>query len=253
MRGKTCSLHVWPGPTRLLDASKHPVATTTKATESFSANPPRNLRPDLDLYRGSAAWGFTWRGSWCGAPAAYVVVPLRDDPASSVAPHSYGQLEVPLTGSQLGCHGESLAVLIRGIPGGIDAPVQSPPAEWQGLRVSVSVPPAAAHQGEIHGIEAVVRNRTDKPLALAPCPDYELDTGEIDARGSETDSSRAALTPCDSTTVVPAHSDLRFALPPAEYGGGSPLGNGGARRGSRVTIWFAIAGLPTATATTGVR
>jgi len=254
MHGTNCSLHIATGPSQLLNAARQVIVAATPASGERVQNPPGNWRPDLALYAGDAAWGFAWRGSWCGPPAAYVVVPMQDTPISPAAlPRSYGLLVVPLTGPQLGCQGQSHSNLVRGVPGGVDAPVQSPPGEWtQGLRVSLSVPPNAASNGVIDGIIAVIRNHSSAPISLSPCPYYELDTGETDRRGSERDSGRAALTPCDTSTVVPANGELRFALPPTEYGGGSPLGNGGAASGSQVQIAFAIAGVPTATATTRV-
>jgi hypothetical protein len=253
MHGADCSLHISTGPTQLLDAERHPIVTAEPPSGERGQNPPGNWRPDLALAAGNAAWGFAWRGSWCGAPAAFVVVPLQDDRATAVAPHSYGQLVVPVTGPQLGCRGQSQSQLVPGVSGGLDTPVQSPPEQWsQGLEVSLTVPTDAASNGKINGITAVIRNHTGTAISLYPCPYYELDTGESDPRGSERDSGRAALTPCNSATVVPAHGELSFSLPPTDYGGGSPLGHGGASPGSLVHMWFAIAGLPTTTATTHV-
>lgn len=242
MRGD-CSIYS-QGPGELLDAQRRPIAQVG-AQQQPLINEPQNIRPDISLHAGAAAWGFTWAGSWCGSAARYVSVPLTlGNDLVLIQP-----LVVPLTGPQLPCRGTSRSRLVVGVAGSLASAVLSPPNEWRGLRVAVDTSGAVAHGGHITGLVAVISDITADSIALSPCPDYALDTGEHDSRGSERDSGRGSLAPCDASTVVPAHATLRFPLPSQEYGGGSPLGHGGASRGSPVTVWFAIAGVPTATAT----
>jgi hypothetical protein len=249
MRAEGCSLYVDPGLTELLDARGRRLALHLDA-QPLAVNPPLNPRPELSLATGVGAWGFAWPGSWCGARAASAVMSLRDGrlPTS----HALDRLVVPLHGSQPECSGRSDAVLVAGVLGRPDQPVLPAVRAWGELRATLSVPPAAAYNGVVDHLVATIRNPSDRPVALDPCPVFAVMTVSADTAGTEFDSGEGGLV-CSGGDVVPAHGEIQLALAPQHYGGGSPLGHGGTASGGAVTVQFAMAGVPTASATTTVR
>ena len=242
MQGRHCSLRISPGPTQLLDRSGHPLALVM---QSAPADVGENIRPDIALGAGGAAWGFAWRGSWCGPAAAAVVVPLRDDP-DVVHGHSFGRLVVPLTGASPGCAGRSDAVLVRGVPGWLDASpfnaaVLPPPPVWHGLRLALHA--ASVTDTRLGRLTAVIRNVTGKPIALDPCPNYDLVVTSRDPDGVEVEGTGGQIgCPAGAPAVVPAHGSRQFALRGVEFhdGGTQP----GATHGSLLHVAFGIAGAP---------
>lgn len=247
MHGHQCSLHVWPGPTALLDSRKHLVARTFDGLVGH-VNPPANVRPDLALGAGEAQWGFAWRGSWCGAPASYVVLPLRDRP-ESVHQGSYGELVVPVTGDQLACHESSNAVLVPGVAGGLQTSVLPPPGQWAPLRLSLRMP-ARSTYNVITDIVLRISNPSQQEIALDPCPRLALVTAVHSSNGDEFDSSDIDL-PCDQNPVVPANGSVEFRLPDQHYDEGAPPGKQ-APAGARVAVSVSLAYHPTVTAHAGV-
>ena len=245
LQGHECSLRIPRGPTALLavDGRRLPVRWQPDRTQ---VNPPRNGRPDISLAAGHALWGFSWRGSWCGPHAARVVIPLGEEPTQP-SPQSYGQLTVPLAGPAPSCRGHSDSMLVPGVPGAPDQPVLTPPPTWAGLRTTLKLP-ATTDRRQVKDMVMTLHNTTKQPIVLSPCPKYALAIGSSDSSGAvEVDSLYGAL-PCPAKPeVIPAHAAQRYALPGRDYGQ-SGVG-GGASAGTLVTVQFAIAGLPTATAT----
>ena len=232
------------GPTQLLDSAGHRLPIPVDATVT-PVNPAANQRSDLPLGIGIAGWGFTWRGSWCGQPAASVVLELDPDPSvqGSAPPE---QIVVPLTGPAPPCQGQSDAVLIPGVPGGPTDATLTPPAPWAGLQATLTIP--ATTDG--HNLAAVVvelRNTTAAPIAISPCPDYALDIDSTVPNGTEMDAGGGVLPCARPGQVIPAHGAVSYRLGAQPYDPGDI-----ASQGSIVTARFAIAGIPTAQATARV-
>jgi hypothetical protein len=242
--GAHCSLHISAGPTELLDSAGNRLVLQVDTTPK-AVNPAANQRSDLPLAIGIAGWGFTWRGSWCGAAATAVVLAL-DDGSSQPASSSGERIVAPLTGPAPACHGMSDAVLVPGVPGGPTDPTLTPPPQWAGLRATLTLP--ATTDG--HTLPAVVvdlQNTAAVPITISPCPDYTLDIDSAVTGGTEMDAGGGAL-PCPQRAqVIPAHAAISYHLDARPYDQGGP-GNG-ANQGSTVTARFAIAGIPTARAT----
>jgi hypothetical protein len=244
LRGSGCSLRIWPGPTQLLDANQDLVAATSDGLVA-RVNPPSNIRPDLALEAGTAAWGFSWRGSWCGAAAAYVVLPLQDSPGATQG-RRYGRLLVPITGDQLQCKGSSHSVLVPGVAGSLGSAVLPPPAQWDVLRLSLSIP-ARVDYNVVRNIVVSITNPSAQPVALDPCPTYVI----VTAVPYEADTSPGLLD-CEQNAVIAAHATVTFRLPDHRYDEGAPPGQQ-ARSGSPVVVSFAIAYHATVTARAQIR
>ena len=73
----------------------------------------------------------------------------------------------------------------------------------------------------------------------------------LTAGGSALQAGGGALSCPQSPHVVPAHGAVGYDLGPQVYDEGDP--GGGALQGSTVTVHFAIAGIPTARATSVVK
>jgi hypothetical protein len=245
--GAHCSLHISVGPTELLDNAGNKLAVPVDDTAT-SVNPAGNQRPDIPLGNGIAGWGFTWRGSWCG-PAATAVVIALDEDSSQPASSSGERIVAPLTGPTPPCHGTSDAVLVPGVPGGPTDPTLTPPPQWAGLQATLKLP--ATTDGQL--LSAVVvelRNTTAAPITMSPCPDYTLDIDSTVPNGTEMDAGGGVLPCTQPAQVIAAHAAINYHLDAGPYDQG---GEGdGADQGSVVTARFAIAGIATARATTGV-
>jgi hypothetical protein len=245
--GTRCSLHITVGPSEFLDATGRPLSVRLDDVVP-SVNPPRTARDDIPLGAGHASWGFTWTGSWCGAPAAMITLPLTGDPTEPDAAGPFGDLRVPMTGPQPSCAGRSASVLRPGVAGdpgdsavGADALLPAP-ADWAGLRATLTVP-STSPAGVVSGSVFTLHNATGAPIVLSPCPEYFVlvQTARMSGAGSHPFDCRAHGT-------VPAHGKVAFPLPEQDAGQGDP--NEHPSGGTVVTIEVAIAGVPTATATT---
>ena len=248
--GNHCSLHIFPGPTALLDNSGQQLTLPVEPDHTL-VNPAANQRPDLPLGAGVAAWGFTWRGSWCGPAAVAVVVALGDDPAyladpANPAVRASGEVVAPLTGPAPPCDGHSDAVFVPGVAGEpTDATLTSPP-EWAGLRATLIIAATIASRTLPPAVVELL-NTTATPIAMSPCPNYALTIESSVMGGTEVDGGGGSL-PCALTPrLVPAHGTISYDLAGRGYDPGGP--GDGAIEGTVVTIQFAIAGVPTATAT----
>jgi len=245
--GAHCSLYISTWPTELLDSAGNNLAIPVDATGA-TVNPALNQRTDVDLALGSVGWGFTWRGSWCGPEAVSVVIAL-DANQSQPASGSADQVIAPLTGPAPPCQGHSAAVLVPGVPGGPTEATLTPPPEWAGLRATLTLP-ATTDGSTLSSAIVQLENTTAVPIVMSPCPDHALDIDNATAVGSALQGGGGAL-PCpQSPQVIPAHGTIRYDLGPQTYDEGDP--GGGAKPGSTVTARFAIAGIPTARATSRV-
>jgi hypothetical protein len=242
--GDHCSLHISTWPTALLDAAGDQLALPVDSTAT-TVNPAANQRTDIPLGVGIVGWGFTWRGSWCGPKAASIAIALDTD-ASQPASGSANQIVVPLTGPAPPCQGHSTAVLVAGVSGEPTDATLTPPPEWADLRATLTLP-ANTDGRALSSAVVQIQNTTAVPIVMSPCPDYALDIDNATSVGSALQAGGGAL-PCPpSPQVVPAHGTLRYDLGPQTYDEGDPAG--GAPQGSTVTAYFAIAGVPTARAT----
>jgi hypothetical protein len=242
--GKRCSIQLHFDSARLVDAHDQPLAVPVHLVAA-EPNPPENFRPDFALAAGNAYWGFAWTGSWCGAPAAAIDIPIHD--ATDRVPRLNDWIHVPLDGPMPGCTATSDSILVPGVPGTPDQPVLPPPASWSGLSAQLSVP---AHSGRqsLTGLTLTLRNGTASDIYLSPCPAYAIVVSSTVSGGTAIDADPALPLPCKDDEVVPAHGEWQFRLPSFAYAEGES--DAGAQPGSTVTIKVAIAGVPTASATT---
>jgi hypothetical protein len=251
LSGDHCSIPVDEGPTELLAATGDRLAVRSVEMNPQD-NPGQNIRPDIAFANGQAIWGFSWTGSWCGAAAASVVLPTYDPSTDSLLP--VGHVRARLSGPQPACQGTSHSTLTAGAAGLPTEPVLPPPAAWSGLTARLHV--ARVTDGnELTQLVATLRNSTDRPIALDPCPSYTMEFishitgfGKKPTTGTEVNGANGSFGCRQPATVVPANGEVAFHLPDrADDAGTSAIPH------STVTIRFAIAGVPTATARSRVR
>jgi hypothetical protein len=243
--GDHCSLHVYPGPTALLDVNGQRLAVPL-ARDRALVNPAGNQRPDLPLAAGIAAWGFAWRGPWCGPAAISVVVALGDDPAYGNSSGSTGDVVAKLTGPAPACKGRSDAELVPGVPGQPTEPTLTPPADWAGLRATLTL--SSTTDGRtLSAIVVELRNTTATPIAISPCPDYALDVDSSVSGGTAMDAGGGELPCAQQAGVIPPNATMRYRLGARSYDPG-----GSALKGTVVTARFAIAGIATTSASARV-
>ena len=198
---------------------------------------PANDDAEPALAVGQISFGFSWTGSWCGERARAVRL-------------SFGResFDVPLHGPQPGCvNGTSDSELIRGTAGGIGEPVQGAPPAWRALTARLTVRPNS-YNATLTRLRVTLTNASAEAVSLNPIPTYII--GVVDALGDGTSEEIAAPLPFPSSRlIVPAHGTLTLDLPRVSY---AP-DRRGFRTGYPITVTFAIAGVPNATATTIVR
>lgn len=248
LSGDHCSLRIDPGPTALLDTRGRPLAIPLRDDQP-AANPARNQRPDLAFGAGHAVWGFWWVGSWCGPRPTAVRIPLRDEPGVG-AGTSYGNLDVPLSGAVLPCHGGSNAVLIPGVPAPPSGAALTAPPTWAALTARLSLP-ASIDSHRLTGMVVTLHNSSSRAVALAPCPDYTLVISAAVSSGTAYQSGTAALSCPTPSSTIPAGGELRIPLQDHQFNAGDAVQQ--AKPATAVTVQFAISGVPTATAATHVR
>jgi hypothetical protein len=220
-----CDIRVGELNPTLYDAGGDPLPVPVVANAD-TINPAEN--------QGTAPFttlGFAWDGSWCGASAASVAVPLID-----------GRVRSPLDGPQPSCTGSSTANIIPGAFGYPGDPVQGAPPEWRYLTVSFHVPAVTRSPGLVHP-HVTFTNSSDQPIVLGPTPTYEI--GVRDKYGDGTDGEGERVLPLlAGARTVPALGTLRVDLPTQ-----SIVDDYRNLRGAQVTATFAMAGVPTASTT----
>jgi hypothetical protein len=175
--------------------------------------------------------GFAWDGSWCGASAATVAVPLRK-----------GRVHATLSGPQPGCTGSSTATIVPGAFGYPRDPVQGAPPEWRFLTASFHVPAVTRSPAFVHP-HVTFTNSSDQPVVLGPAPTYEIGVQDKYGDGTSGEGERTLHLRAGARTV-PAHGSLRVDLRTE-----SLVNDYRNLRGRRVTATFAISGVPTASTT----
>lgn len=230
-----CHFPIRMAPIALVSGGR-PMSGIPLIPNSDRTNPATDFaEPALAV--GQISFGFSWTGSWCGERAQAVRL-------------SFGRetFDVPLSGPQPRCvNGNSDSALIRGTAGGIGEPVQGAPPAWRALTAQLTIRPNSYHSA-LTRLRVTVTNGSAEAVSLNPIPTYII--GVVDALGDGTSEEIAAPLPfLSSRLVVPAHGTLTLDLPRVSY---AP-DRRGFRTGYPITVTFAIAGVPNATATTTVR
>jgi len=157
-----CTLPIARGPSALIGTGGQRLNVTLSGGDR--TNRPANPRPDIALIDGNAIWGFAWLGSYCGAPARAIEIPL--------APVGRASLRVTLRGPQPTCEPASGAsTLIDGIAGAPGEPVQPPRPDYSSLRLTGHIEPGTTG-GQIAPIHLTLRTTGNAPIILDPCPAY---------------------------------------------------------------------------------
>jgi hypothetical protein len=235
MHASHCRLKVVHAVTALLDSTGHRLAVPVRVPPYADLGTAD--RPDLAWDQGKGAWGFAWRGSWCGASAAYVRIELN-------ARH---YIRGPILGPQPACDAanHTRPLVERGLPGFPGAPVQPAPLEWSDLTVQLHVSPTLPDT-TLKGLGITVTNASSEPVTLSPCPLYTVLVRND--RGDGGDAAFDHRLDCKGTpAVVPANGSLQLDLPAMAYDR-SDLG----KRRQTATVTFAMAGVAPATANTTV-
>jgi hypothetical protein len=234
MRGTHCSLDVSTTPTLLAASGQALPVPVVPAADRYSS-------AGYDFPFGNSgreALGFTWRGSWCGQPAAAVQLHING-----------GEIRIPLSGPQPRCDGTSSAELIPGVLGSGQQPisaVQGPPPEWGSLITAVT---AAQFISDTHlgVLDVVLLNRTSRPIALTPTPTYLV--GLMDTNGEGTAGIAERPLPRRlAGKVVPPHRWIEFSLPAIRFDDPGIYPRNGVLR-----VDFSFAGAPDAATYTTLR
>lgn len=223
-----CNINVGKLRPTLYDGTGHPLGVPV-VDNADTTNPAQNSgwQPGGD----STTLGFAWDGSWCGAAAATVSVPLAK-----------GSVRAALSGPQPGCTGSSTATIVPGAFGFSGDPVQGAPPEWSSLTVAFHVPKVTRSPAFVHPY-VTFTNSSGEDVVLGPKPTYEI--GVHDKYGDGTDGEGEHTLPITlDDRTVPALGSLRVDLPTQ-----SIVTTYRDLRGRRVTASFAMAGVPTATTT----
>jgi hypothetical protein len=226
LHARHCKLHVTHSVTALLDAKGHRLAVpvTTPPAIDRGIEP----RPDLAWDNGKGAWGFAWRGAWCGRTAAYVRIQL----------HGHRFIRGRLTGPQPSCNSADTTkpLVERGVAGFPGEAVQPAPLEWSSLTAQLQVSPSLSGP-TLDGLAVTLTNTSAADVALSPCPLYTVFVRN--ARGDGGDAASNHPLRCDGpVTTVPADGSVQLNLPDftfyrQDFGASS----------QNVTVTFAMAGL----------
>jgi hypothetical protein len=227
-----CTLPIARGPSALIgtDGRRLPVSLAAGDRTSRPANP----RSDYALTDGNAIWGFAWLGSYCGAPAGAIEIPLHRA--------GHASLRVRLRGPQPGCEpAAGAATLIDGIVGWPGEPVQPPRPDYSSLRLTGQIEPGTNHW-QIAPIDLTLRTIGSAPITLDPCPAYAgRDQGTARTGGFSAPISSGYL-PCTKHAAVirPGHP-LHWTIPAASF---PQQRETRAIPGSTVYVQLGIAGVP---------
>ena len=229
-----CTLPVARGPSALIGTGGQHLKVSLSRGDRTSR--PANPRPDIALNNGSAIWGFAWLGSYCGAPARAIAIPLHRAGKAS--------LLVPLRGPQPACNpATGPSTLIDGIAGAPGQPVQPPRPEYSSLRLTGQIEPGTT-SSQLAPVDLTLRTVGSTPVTLDPCPAY-AGRDEATARsGGFSGPISAGYLPCTSHAAVirPGHP-LHWTIPASSFLQSGP--GSGAIRGSTVYVELGIAGVPT--------
>jgi hypothetical protein len=227
-----CTLPVARGPSALIGTDGRRLNVPLSGGDRTS--PPANPRPDLALNNGDAIWGFAWLGSYCGAPARAIEIPL--DHAGEPS------LRVPLRGPQPGCEpAAGASTLIDGIAGAPGEPVQPPRPDYSSLRLIGQIEPGTT-SGQLAPIDLTLRTIGSAPITLDPCPAYAGQDDATARSGGFGDPISSGYLPCTNHGAVirPGHP-LHWTIPATSL---VQTPGTGAIPGSTVYVQLGIAGVP---------
>jgi hypothetical protein len=227
-----CTLPVARGPSALIGTYGHRLKVPLSGGDPTSR--PANPRPDIALNNGEAIWGFAWLGSYCGAPARAIEIPLDHAGRAS--------LRVPLHGPQAGCKPAIRAsMLIDGIAGAPGEPVQPPRPDYSRLRLTGQIEPGTT-SGQLAPIDLTLRTTGSTPVILNPCPAYAGRDYATARSGGFSDPIRSGYLLCTSHAAVirPGHP-LHWTIPATSL---LQTPGTGAIPGTTVYVQLGIAGVP---------
>ncbi len=225
-----CTLPIARGPSALIGPDGTRLMVTLSGGDPTS--PPANPRPDIALSNGNAIWGFAWLGSYCGAPARAIEIPLH---------HAGTSLRVPLRGPQPGCEPPAGAsTLIDGIAGAPGEPVQPPRPEYSSLRLAGQIEPGTT-TGQLAPIDLMLRTIGSAPITLDPCPAYAGRDYATAHSGGFSDPISSGYLPCTNHEAVirPGHP-LHWTIPATSL---LQTPGTGAIPGSTVHVQLGVAGV----------
>jgi hypothetical protein len=166
--GEGCTPGYTRGPRRLLDAAGEALPMT-RVGLGHTLSTPGNFPSAIGAQ--PQKWGFAWRGSWCGAAAASVVMPRqRDRYDGTLRP----RLVVPMSGPQPGCAHTSDSTFAVGVAGRPAEPLQAPAPGWSGLSTQLHVPRLRVGR-RVAGLSVTLHNPTRRAIVLSPCPAYRIE------------------------------------------------------------------------------
>ena len=227
-----CTLPVARGPSALIGTDGRRLNVPLSGGDRTSR--PSNPRPDLALNDGDAIWGFAWLGSYCGAPASAIQIPLDHARQAS--------LRVPLRGPQPGCQPTTGAsTLIDGIAGAPAQPVQPPRPDYSSLRLAGQIEPGTT-SAQLAPIDVTLRTIGSAPVTLDPCPAYAGRDWATAHSGGFSDPISSGYFPCTNHWAVirPGHP-LHWTIPATSL---LQTPGTGAIPGSTVYVQLGIAGVP---------
>jgi hypothetical protein len=228
-----CTLPITRGPSALIGPDGRRLKVPLSGGDPTS--PPANPRPDIALNNGNAIWGFAWLGSYCGAPARAIEIPLHQ---SGAAP-----LRVALRGPQPGCEpATGASTLIDGIAGAPGEPVQPPRPDYSSLRLAGQIEPGTTGD-QLAPIDLTLRTIGSAPVTLDPCPAYAGRDYATARSGGFSGPISSGYLPCAKHEAVirPGHP-LRWTIPASSFLQSGP--GSGAIPGSTVYVQLGIAGVP---------
>jgi len=227
-----CTLPIARGPSALIGTDGRRL--TVPLTAGDRTNAPENPRSDLPLNNGKAIWGFAWLGSYCGAHARAIEIPLKHAGTDS--------LRVPLRGPQPACQPTAGAsVLIDGIAGSPGEPVQPPRPDYSSLRLTGQIEQGTTSD-QIAPIDLTLRTIGLAPITLDPCPAYAGRDYATAHSGGFGDPIASGYAPCikHAAVIRPGHP-LRWTVPATSL---LQTPGTGAIPGSTVYVQLGIAGVP---------
>ena len=230
-----CTLPIRRGPSALISSGGHRLAVPISAGDATA--PPSNPRPDIAITNGNAIWGFAWLGSYCGTRATAIEIRLRHSAA----------LHVPLAGPQPDCTTSDDSTLIDGIAGAPGQPVQPPRPEYANIQLSGKIQPGTTRV-QLAPIDLTLRNTSNAPITLDPCPAYGgRDLAKARSGGFGDPISAGYLQCTDRALVIRPGHPLHYTVPATSL---LQTPGTGAIPGSTVHVDLAIAGLTPLSLTT---
>lgn len=227
-----CALPITRGPAVLIAADGR--ALNVPLSGGDATSPPSNPRPDIALDDGDAVWGFAWFGSYCGAPAAAIAIPLR---------HTRGRLlRVPLRGPQPRCDPNSVgSALIDGVAGHPGQPAQPARPAYSDLRLTGQIEPGTTRD-RLAPIDLTLATTGTNPVTLDPCPAYAGRDNATARSGGFGDPISSGHLPCtDRGLVIRPGQPLNFTVSATSL---VQTPGTGAVPGSTVYVLLGIAGVP---------